>query len=260
MMGYHRMIHHPKVTRISRVLCTACILFIFCQSGRNEDFRMEQQEDSSFQKKREQMVTEQIEARGVRDRLVLKAMKRVERHRFVPASLVHAAYNDEPLPIGYDQTISQPYIVALMTEAMQLKGGERVLEIGTGSGYQGAVLAELVDTVYTIEIIEPLGRRAESLLRTLNYSNVRCRIGDGYAGWPENAPFDAIIVTAAPPRIPEPLFEQLNEGGRMVIPVGTMFQELLLIRKVNGKMQKKRLIPVRFVPMVGEIQKRKNER
>lgn len=218
---------------------------------------MGSQDETTFQDKRLRMVQQQIAARGVQDTLVLNAMRSVRRHRFVPSHLNHAAYDDEPLPIGYEQTISQPYIVALMTEALELEGGERVLEIGTGSGYQAAVLAAIVDTVYTIEIVEPLGQQAKQRLKKEGYGNVNCRVGDGYRGWPQRAPFDAVIVTAAPPSIPEPLFQQLKEGGRMVIPVGTVFQELLLLKKVDGKMRRKRLIPVRFVPMVGEIEEHK---
>ncbi len=201
------------------------------------------------------MVENQIIRRGVRDPLVLEAMRKVPRHLFVPETFRSFAYDDEPLPIGHGQTISQPYIVAYMTEALGLKGGEKVLEIGTGSGYQAAVLAEIAEEVYTIEIVKPLYESAQLKLKELGYTNVFCRYGDGYRGWPEKAPFDAIIITAAPNRIPEPLVEQLKEGSRMVLPLGQGWQELIVIYKRKGFLEERRLIPVRFVPMTGEIQK-----
>ncbi|RMH76626.1 MAG: protein-L-isoaspartate(D-aspartate) O-methyltransferase [Calditrichaeota bacterium] len=208
---------------------------------------------SPYQVLRERMVREQIEARGIHDPRVLRAMRKVERHKFVPEEYRDLAYEDHPLPIGEGQTISQPYIVALMTELLELDEHDRVLEVGTGSGYQAAVLAEICDSVYTIEIIESLGRRAEALLKELGYTNVKVKIGDGYKGWPEHAPFDGIIVTCAPTHIPPPLQEQLAEGGRMVIPVGERFtQELVLLRKENGKIIQREVIPVRFVPMLKE--------
>lgn len=208
---------------------------------------------SPYQVLRERMVREQIEARGIHDPRVLRAMRKVERHKFVPEEYRDLAYEDHPLPIGEGQTISQPYIVALMTELLELDEHDRVLEVGTGSGYQAAVLAEICDSVYTIEIIESLGRRAGALLKELGYTNVKVKIGDGYKGWPEHAPFDAIIVTCAPTHIPPPLQEQLAEGGRMVIPVGERFtQELVLLRKENGKIIQREVIPVRFVPMLKE--------
>ncbi|MCP4582639.1 MAG: protein-L-isoaspartate(D-aspartate) O-methyltransferase [candidate division Zixibacteria bacterium] len=212
--------------------------------------------DSSdiYLKDRHKMVDSQIIRRGVKDKHVLEAMKKVPRHKFVPANVTNYAYEDEPLPIGYGQTISQPYIVALMTELLELEQDSRVLEIGTGSGYQAAILAELVDSVCSIEIICELADRADSTLADLGYKvDVIC--GDGYRGWPEKAPFDAIIVTAAPDEIPQPLLDQLAEGGRLVIPVGTLRQELKLIRKENGKIKEMNVIPVRFVPMTGEIEK-----
>ena len=215
-------------------------------------------QDDIFEKKRREMVERQIMSRGVKDQLVLHAMRKVERHLFVPKELQKLAYNDEPLPIGHGQTISQPYIVAYMTEALCLKGDEKVLEIGTGSGYQAAILAEIVDEVFTIEIVEPLSNSADKLLRNLGIKNVHCLYGDGYNGWPEEAPFDAIIVTAAPPRMPEKLIQQLRVGGRMIIPVGTWFQELILLTKTETGDTRKKLIPVRFVPMTGQIQKEKN--
>jgi protein-L-isoaspartate(D-aspartate) O-methyltransferase len=199
---------------------------------------------------RRQMVEDQIRARGVRDRRVLEAMRKVERHLFVPADLRHLAYEDFPLPIGEGQTISQPYIVALMTELLALKGTERILEIGTGSGYQAAILAELVKEVYTIEILEPLAKQSERLFRELNYRNIKVKLGDGFLGWSEFSPFDGIIVTCAPDKIPPPLLEQLAEGGRLVIPVGALRQELKLVRKVKDRIQEEDIIPVRFVPML----------
>ena len=195
-------------------------------------------------------------ARGIHEERVLAAMAKVPREEFVPADERAAAYADHPLPIGYDQTISQPYIVAFMTEQLQPKPSDRVLEIGTGSGYQAAVLAELVAEVYTIEIAEPLARNAEATLVRLGYKNVRMKVGDGYKGWPENAPFDAIIVTCAPDRVPRPLTDQLKEGGRMIIPVGDRFaQELYLLEKKNGQLKEGAVLPVRFVPMAGEASK-----
>ncbi len=204
---------------------------------------------------RKTMVRTQIEARGVRNPLVLDAMRTVERHQFVPPEDRAAAYEDHPLPIGNGQTISQPYIVALMTELLEPKIHHKVLEIGTGSGYQTAVLAEIVDQVFSIEIVEPLGRRAEQTLKDLKYENVHIRIGDGYRGWPEEAPFDGIVVTAAPPHIPQPLVEQLKVGGRMVIPVGESGwgQRLqVLVKNAEGKVEVQNSINVRFVPMTGE--------
>jgi protein-L-isoaspartate(D-aspartate) O-methyltransferase len=206
-------------------------------------------EDLRFSKLREKMVRAQIEARGIKDRAVLGAMRRVRRHQFVPWFYRSFAYEDRPLPIGEGQTISQPYIVALMTELLGLTGKERVLEIGTGSGYQAAILAELAAYVYTIEILSPLAERADELLKRLGYKNILVKCGDGYLGWEEYAPFDAIIVTCAPEEIPQTLVEQLAEGGRMVIPVGSVYQELKLIEKKNGKVEVRSIIPVRFVPM-----------
>jgi protein-L-isoaspartate(D-aspartate) O-methyltransferase len=202
------------------------------------------------QSERNQMVSAQIEARGVKDPATLKAMRTVPRHLFVPSGEASRAYYDSPLPIGYGQTISQPYIVAYMTEAIQPKENFKVLEIGTGSGYQAAVLAEIVDKVYTIEIVKELGEQATSRLKTLGYGNVEVKIADGYHGWAEHGPFDAIVVTAAAEFIPPPLIEQLAEGGKMVIPVGSPFmvQTLMLVEKKNGKARSKSLFPVRFVP------------
>jgi protein-L-isoaspartate(D-aspartate) O-methyltransferase len=203
------------------------------------------------------MVDTTIVSRGVTDPAVLAAMRRVKRHELVPAELRSRAYEDRPLPIGFDQTISQPYIVAAMTEAAQLSPGDKVLEVGTGSGYQAAVLAELpgVD-VYSIEIVEPLARRTHELLAQMGYGKLHLRIGDGYRGWPEAAPFDAIIVTAAPEELPEPLIDQLAVGGRLVIPVGAAGeQDLRVITRGKDGTTSETLFPVRFVPMTGEAQR-----
>jgi len=206
----------------------------------------------SFKTMRERMVETQIKARGIKDPRVLSAMLKVERHLFVPRRSQSSAYSDHPLPIGEGQTISQPYIVAFMTELLDLKGTEKVLEIGTGSGYQAAILAELAREVYTIEIVETLGLSAEKLLQALGYRNIRVKVGDGYLGWPEVAPFDAIIVTCAPDHIPRPLMEQLKEGGAMVVPVGGYSQALRKIVKRAGKVESTDVLPVIFVPMTGE--------
>ncbi len=211
--------------------------------------------DDERAQERLHMVRKQIEARGVRDARVLDAMRSVPRHRFVPESQRGYAYDDRPLPIGEGQTISQPYIVALMTELAGVKPGDTVLEVGTGSGYQAAVLAQMGVKVYSIEIVEPLARRAKAVLDELGYGKrVELRRGDGYAGWPEHAPFDAILVTAAPPKIPEPLKQQLVVGGRLVIPVGKHFQSLLRITRTKDGFREESVIPVRFVPMTGKAQ------
>lgn len=201
---------------------------------------------------RSRMVEEQIRARGIEDPAVLRAMRRVPRHRFVPEQLRRLAYADRPLPIGLEQTISQPAIVAYMTEAAQVSKKEKVLEIGTGSGYQAAVLAELAREVYTIEIIPELAEGARRVLAELGYGNVHVRTGNGYLGWPEQAPFDAVVVTAAPDEIPQALVDQLAVGGRMVIPVGTTNQEIVIVEKTREGVTKRRTIPVRFVPMTGK--------
>ncbi|HEY5906845.1 MAG TPA: protein-L-isoaspartate(D-aspartate) O-methyltransferase [Vicinamibacteria bacterium] len=204
---------------------------------------------------RERMVAEQIAARDVKDPLVLGAMRRVPRHLFVPEASRAEAYDDHPLPIGHAQTISQPYIVAFMTAALGLRGGESVLEIGTGSGYQAAVLSEIVGQVHTIEIVAPLAEEARARLLRLGYRNVQVRAGDGYRGWPEVAPFDAIMVTAAAPRIPEDLKRQLKDGGRLIVPVGDDSQELVLVTRRGARFDERRVLPVRFVPMTGEVRK-----
>ncbi len=200
---------------------------------------------------REKMVKNQIEGRGITDSLVLNAMLTVERHLFIDKEFHNQAYNDYPLSIGEGQTISQPYIVALMTEMLKLKGNEKVLEIGTGSGYQAAILAEIVDSVFTIEIFESLGKHATQLLKALGYKNIFVKVADGYKGWPDEAPFDGIVVTCAPSHIPQPLIEQLKEGGRLAIPVGESYsQQLELYQKINGKLKLIESVPVRFVPMI----------
>jgi len=202
---------------------------------------------------RNRMVKTQIEAPGINDKKVLDAFRKVERHKFVLPQYIPHAYADSPLPIDEGQTISQPYIVAFMTDALDLKRTDKVLEIGTGSGYQAAILAELCDSVFTIEIFEKLAGKAQQVFNELDYKNIWCRTGDGYKGWPDYAPFDAIIVTCAPTNVPEPLKEQLAEGGRMIIPVGSdPVQHLVLLKKKKGKIREESVLPVRFVPMIDE--------
>lgn len=212
--------------------------------------------DREFTNARKRMLHQQLTApgRGIANERVLAAMRTVPRHEFVPEAQRHFAYDDSPLPIGHGQTISQPYIVALMTEQLRPQPQDKVLEIGTGSGYQAAVLSGLVKEVFTIEIVAPLAKRAETDLRRLGYTNVFVRAGDGYKGWPEQAPFDSVIVTCAPDQVPRPLVEQLKEGGRMVIPVGPEggVQELYLLEKHDGEVKQKAILPVRFVPMTRE--------
>jgi len=205
---------------------------------------------AEFAARRAEMVAAQIESRGIKDRRVLSAMRRVPRHLFVPEELRSHAYDDEPLPIGEGQTISQPYIVAYMTEALGLKGNERVLEIGTGSGYQTAVLAELVPEVYTVELLGGLSSRAQSVLERLGYSRLHFRVGDGTFGWAEFSPYDAIMVAAAAVSVPRHLQDQLGESGRLIIPVGSGFQELVLIRREGQGFSRTKLLPVRFVPLI----------
>lgn len=207
-----------------------------------------------YEEARHRMVQRQIAARGIEDPAVLNAMRTVKRHEFVPADQLKFAYEDRPLPIGYGQTISQPYIVAYMTELVRPDSTHRVLEVGTGSGYQAAVLAEIVDHVYTIEIIPELASTARDRLAALGYDNVTVRQADGYFGWEDEAPFDAIVVTAASEHIPPPLIQQLRDGGRMIIPVGTPFrtQTLMLVTKEGDEIQTRSLVPVRFVPFLGD--------
>ena len=206
-----------------------------------------------FAKLRANMVKTQIERRGVKDEKVLNAMLKVERHKFVPEKYIEHSYEDRPLYIGEGQTISQPYIVALMTEVLNLDSTKKILEVGTGSGYQAAVLAEICDSVYTIEIIEVLGKRSKKLLSELGYKNLKVKVGDGYEGWKEYSPFDGVIVTCAPSHVPQPLIDQMAEKGKMVIPVDVEFgQDLILLTKEDGKLKKESIIPVRFVPMTKE--------
>ncbi len=224
-----------------RSILPAWLVSAFCTSSNDQDWAA----------LREQMVRLQIERRGVRNPAVLRAMREVPRHLFVPEAMRRSAYEDHPLPIGHGQTISQPYIVAAMTEMLDPKPGDRVLEIGTGSGYQTAVLARLVKHVYSIEIVEPLGREARARLEQMGCANVSIRIGDGYEGWPEEAPFNKILLTAAPPEVPPRLVEQLQPGGRLVAPVGTSWQELVVIDKdASGRVRRRSEFPVMFVPMV----------
>ncbi|MDH3892245.1 MAG: protein-L-isoaspartate(D-aspartate) O-methyltransferase [candidate division Zixibacteria bacterium] len=233
--------------RLRMLLLVAALLTLggACQSEQPKS------RDNLAQERRA-MVKNQISSRGVSDQRLLEALHKVERHLFVPGEFRSHAYADHPLPIGEDQTISQPYIVALMTELLKLDGDEKVLEIGTGSGYQAAVLSELATRVFTIEIVKPLAARSAKLLDSLGYDNVTVKCGDGYAGWVEHAPFDRIIVTCAPPKVPAPLIEQLADSGRMVVPVGEFWQELVLIEKFGDEIRESNIIPVRFVPMTGD--------
>ena len=227
---------------MKRILFTIIFLSISCKGHDNELYQL-----------RMNMIETQIKKRGITDQTILDAMKKVNRHEYVQENFERLAYSDRPVPIGFGQTISQPYIVALMSHKLNVASHHKVLEIGTGSGYQAAVLAELSDHVYTIEIIPELAKRAEKVLKKNDYDNITIRIGDGYKGWPEHAPFDRIMVTAAPKEIPEKLVEQLAPGGIMVLPVGetVMMQYLWLITKDNdGQIEKEKILPVRFVPMV----------
>ena len=210
-----------------------------------------QQEAALWHKKAEDMVKTQLERRGIQNKEVVRVMRETPRHLFVTENLEDAAYEDGPLPIGEGQTISQPYIVALMTELLELNGNERILEIGTGSGYQAAILSPLVKEIYSIEIVKSLAQNADKKLKEMQYHNVIVKWGDGYKGWTEHAPFDASIVTAAPEKVPQALIDQMKIGGRLVLPVGTYFQKLKVITKMrDGKIGEKNIISVRFVPMV----------
>lgn len=237
-------------------------LFLFqggCSTNKYSSNQRDQQkidagEDAGFARLRERMVEVQLRGRGIRDERVLAAMSRVPRHKFVPSNLSEYAYTDGALPIKMGQTISQPYIVAYMTELLELDGTEQVLEVGTGSGYQAAVLAEIAAQVYTIEIVRELGEQAAAVLNQLGYENIHFRIGDGYEGWPEQAPFDRIIITAAPEKIPQPLIDQLKTGGRMVCPVGRPDQDLIVLEKEESGITRRSTIPVRFVPMTGKAE------
>ena len=222
------------------------ISFFFCLS-----YAAEKTDAGWWQKRAEIMVKNQLERRGIQDEDVLRVMRETTRHLFVLENLKDAAYEDGPLPIGEGQTISQPYIVALMTELLELNGNERILEIGTGSGYQAAILSPLVKEVYSIEIVKSLAQNADKKLKEMQYHNVMVKWGDGYKGWVEHAPFDAIIVTAAPDKVPQALIDQMKIGGRLVLPVGTYFQKLKVITKIrDGEIGEKNIISVRFVPMV----------
>lgn len=240
--------HSGWLDRLPRLL-RAATLVLLSTAMRDESLAADER---TYAELRERMVREQMEARGIRDPRVLEAMRKVPRHKFVPPALQSRAYMDGPLPIGEGQTISQPYIVALMTELARPQPADRVLEIGTGSGYQAAVLAQLVEHVYTIELEQQLARHAEEALRELGYDNVTVRVGDGYAGWPDLAPFDIIMVTAAPDHVPQPLLDQLKPGGRLVVPVGPIasVQELRLIEKdESGRLKVNEVSGVMFVPL-----------
>jgi len=226
-----------------------------CEAGSEAEGTAAESQEAALARAREAMVRDTIAARGVKDGRTLAAMRQVPRHLFVPPALASQAYADYPLPIGHAQTISQPYIVAFMTEALGLEGGEKVLEVGTGSGYQAAVLAEIAAKVYTIEIVPELAEEARQRLARLGYDNVEVRAGDGYVGWPEAAPFDGILVTAAAPRVPQPLKEQLRDGGRLVLPVGDEYQELVVITRRGDAFEERRVLSVRFVPMTGEVRR-----
>lgn len=236
---------------------TSCLFGVACGKGADRTTDSSSSEIKvPFDRaaEREAMVKRQLAARDIHDKRVLDAMRQVPRHLFIPENGRREAYQDHPVPIGLRQTISQPYIVAYMTQALKLQPEDRVLEIGTGSGYQAAILGELVREVYSIEIIPQLGARSRKLLVQLGYDNIQVRIGDGYKGWPEKEPFDAIIVTAAPPQVPQPLLDQLKVGGRMIIPVGKFNQGLLLITRTATGYDRRNVMPVRFVPMTGEAQ------
>ncbi|MFC2061355.1 protein-L-isoaspartate(D-aspartate) O-methyltransferase [Elusimicrobiota bacterium] len=235
-------------------ICIFLVVFVAGCIEMSYPAQYETSQDTVLKSQRLDMVKSQIEQRGIKDKKILQAMRSVPRHLFVPEGYREYSYADRPLPIGEGQTISQPYIVALMTELIQPGPEGRVLEIGTGSGYQAAVLAEICAEVYTIEIVKPLADSAEKLLKELEYTNINVKCGDGFMGWKEYAPYDGIVVTAAPEEIPEPLIEQLAEGGFMIIPVGPQWrwQELYLITKKDGKIIKKNITAVRFVPMTGE--------
>lgn len=230
-------------------------LLLSC-SGASPALTSETAQGDKFQRQRHLMVQRQLASRDISDRRVLEAMEQVPRHKFVPESLRHLAYADHPLPIGEEQTISQPYIVALMTQSAQPGIGDRALEIGTGSGYQAAVLSRLVERVFTIEIVPVLATVARKRLQEMGYGNIEVRHGDGYQGWPEEAPFDIILITAAAEKVPEPLIEQLAEGGRLIMPLGQTggVQSLIRVRKEKGKLHRETLTSVRFVPMTGEVQ------
>jgi protein-L-isoaspartate(D-aspartate) O-methyltransferase len=247
-----KMVSEQMILLVPQRMLAAVLIFFtfnFCNS--------QNQINEQYQMIRQEMVESQLKSRGINNKGVLNAMLKVERRLFVSHELANQAYSDNPLPIGEGQTISQPYIVALMTQLLGVKSSSRVLEVGTGSGYQTAILAEICDSVFSIEIYQSLSIKAENLLKILGYSNVIIKNGDGYDGWEEYSPFDGIIVTCAPTQIPEPLIKQLSEGGRMIIPVGETYkQELILLKKINGKIREKEIVPVRFVPMISPTGKK----
>jgi protein-L-isoaspartate(D-aspartate) O-methyltransferase len=248
------------VASIVPVLCVSFLIFHGCASQRPENAagvgsNTRNASGDEFKDQRRRMVERQIRARGIKNQAVLEAMMKVPRHRFVTAEYVNSAYEDHPLPIGKGQTISQPYIVAYMTEAAEISDNEKVLEIGTGSGYQAAILGQLAKEVYTIEIIPELAERARRTLGELGYQNIRVKTGNGYEGWAEYAPYDGIVVTAAPDEVPKALIAQLAMNGKMVIPVGAGDQEMMIITKTADGIIEKRTIPVRFVPMTGKPEK-----
>ena len=247
------------VRRFFLASITLIVTFGLCISCTQQDERerlRRETEEKEYSILRNNMVEKQIIGRVIQDPRVIEAMREVPRHLFVPESERRFAYSDRPLAIGYGQFISRSYIIALMTEALGLEGDERVLEIGTGSGYQSAILAEIVKEVYSIEIIEDLANQAKQRLDKLGYENVHIKVADGYHGWGDFAPFDDILVTAAPDHIPLPLLEQLKVGGKMIIPVGELFQELILLTKTPEGYQEQRIIPVKFEPMTGEAEKK----
>ena len=259
------MAYSDELIDLGRYLAIAasCVLFCGCSQASGPvvlDATQEAGEQDQHLQRRKAMVSRQLAGRDIRNTRVLEAMQRVPRHEFVPQRQLSRAYDDSPLPIGHRQTISQPYIVALMTQLVDPQPTDKALDIGTGSGYQAAVLAELVDSVYTIEIVQPLAVEAKTRLESLGYKNVVTRQGDGYRGWPEQAPFDIIIVAAAPNHIPQPLIDQLAPGGTLVIPVGDAWQYLVRIDKdEQGEVKRSRVAPVAFVPMTGEAQKSSSE-
>ncbi len=256
-------------SRYASAITAGLVLLCFCAAdfaggcgggGAREESTETADSTDPFAEARAHMVASQIKARGISDPRVLEAMRAVPRHRFVPAAMRSEAYVDSPLPIGRGQTISQPYIVALMTEAIEVEEGDKVFEVGTGSGYQAAVLAEMGAEVYTMEIVESLAQAAAGRLKSLGYNKVHVRAGDAYKGWVEHSPFDAVIVTAAPGHVPEPLIEQLEVGGRMVIPVGDIYQDLMLLTKTPDGVERRSLGPVRFVPMTGTAREESTEK
>jgi len=248
--------HRQRDSRITLICVATITLSVFVSSCNGDGGSDATPMDSNREAERNRMVDQYIVPHGITDPAVVAAMRQVPRHRFVPERYSLFAYIDGPLSIGYSQTISQPSLVAEMTDQLKLRKTDKVLEIGTGSGYQAAILCELVDQVFTVEIVEPLARRAEQTLAELGYKNIRVRVADGYLGWPEEAPFDAIIVTAAPDHVPQPLLDQLAVGGRLIIPVGTDFQMLELHRRTETGYERKTITLVRFVPLV---RSKKNE-